>query len=146
MSLQKYLLIVLSVFMQFMPIDAKNEIDETDIQDQIEEYNDNKDNNDKIKYLLVAAGVLTVSGLIYWYQSPLTDMIMPLFGDRLNEHGQVVITSQKAIAIMNKNQSLQNVNYELEGPALMEGGKIKSGTLIDGSYFTANGVNYVVEN
>ena len=38
--------------MQFMPIDAKNEIDETDIQDQIEEYNDNKDNNDKIKYLL----------------------------------------------------------------------------------------------
>ncbi len=144
MSLQKYLLIVLSVFMQFMPIDAKNEIDETDIQDQIEEYNDDKDNNDTIKYLLVAAGV----GLIYWYQSPLTDTIMPLFGDRLNEHGQVIINSQKAMAIMNKNQykhqPLRNVS--LKGPFSMKDGQFISAAFADGTYFTVDGVDYVVEN
>lgn len=125
MSLKKYLLIVLSVFMQFMPIDAKN---------------------DNMKYLLLTAGILTVSGLVYCYQDSLASMAMQLFGDTINEKGQVVITSQKAIEIMNKNQSLQNVSYGLRGPVVMEGGKIKSGTLIDGSYFTANDVNYVVKN
>ena len=147
MSLQKYLFIVLSVFMQFIPIDAKNKIYETDIQDQVKEYNDCDDEcNDNIKYVLITAGVLTIGGLVFWYKYPLTSMITQLFGDTINENGQVVISSQKAIGIMNKNQSLQNVNYGLKGPFLMEGGKIKSGTLIDGSYFTANGVKYVVKN
>jgi hypothetical protein len=146
MSLKKYLFIVLFVFMQFMPIDAKNEIDEIDMQDQIEEYNDDDKYNDNIKYLVLTAGIVAAGGLAYWYQYPLANMAMQLFGDRINEKGQVVITSEKAIAIMNKNQSLQNVNYGLKGPVLIEGGKIKSGTLIDGSYFTASGVNYVVEN
>lgn len=152
MSLQKYLLIILSVFMQIIPVVAKNEAYETDIQDQTEEsnndeeYNNDEEFNDNIKYLLVAAGVVTIGGLLYWYQSPLASMVMERFGDTINENGQVVITSQKAIVIMNNNQSLQNVNYRLRGPVVMEGGKIKSGILTDGSYFTANGVNYVVKS
>lgn len=146
MSVQKYLLIILSVFMQCISIDAKNETYETDIHNQIEEYNDDEEYNNNIKYLLLAAGVLTIGGFAYWHQYPLASMVMPLFGDPVNEKGQVVITSQKAIAIINKNESLQNVSYQLKGPVSIEGGKITSGTMADGSSFTANGVDYVVKN
>ena len=144
MSLQKYLFIVLSVFMQFMPIDATNEIHETDKQDQIEESNDHEESNNNIKYIVLAAGILTVGGLVYWYQFPLKNMVTQLFSDPINEHGQVIINSQKAMAIMNKNKSLQNVS--LRGPSIMREGKYTSAAFTDGSYFSANGVNYVVKN
>ena len=151
MSLQKYLLIILSIFMQYIPIDAKNETYETNMHDQIEECNNDdgdkdKDDNNNIKYLLIAAGVLTVSGFVYWNQSSLKDMVTKLFGGPVNEDGRFIINSQKAIAIMNKNKSLQNAHYSLTGGARMRGGKIESGTLADGSYFTANGVDYIVQN
>lgn len=148
MSLQKYIFILLSIFMQFVSIDATNEKHETDMQDKIEEYNDHEESNDNIKYLLLTAGVLTIGGLAYWYQFPLASMVMQRFGNTINEKGQVIINSQKAMAIMNKNKSknqpLQNVS--LRGAFVMEEGKFTSAAFTDGSYFSANGINYVVKN
>jgi len=142
----KWLLI--GMFSFFAPVIQASEFSDSIKPAYIENEVDHEDyvehSNNYLSYCVVTAGILVAGGLIYWYQDHLPLEILRVLG-KVNEHGQVVINSSRGIELMSNSTFLLNSSYRLVG-GIMEGGKIKRGTLVDGSYFTVGGINYVVKN